>query len=251
MLLKISLGIAILVGLATLALTHLQVAPKVGELQATLTQTTTERDTALAAESAAKADAKKSKETLETTIAQLRDATNALAAVTTRLTEQEERANKASAELEQRTIQNNEARSLLAQWEALGYGLDPLRRRLALTDDLERERNALAEEHRLLNRKIASLEAKLATLIGDELPEIVLPPGTKGNIIAVDPKYDFVVLDIGGNQGVLENAKMMVNRNGKLIGKVRITQVEPNRSIANVMPDWKQDDMMEGDQVLF
>jgi cell shape-determining protein MreC len=67
----------------------------------------------------------------------------------------------------------------------------------------------------------------------------------------VDPKYDFVILDIGAKEGVLPNAKMMVNRDGKLIGKVKITSVEPNRSIANVMPEWKQDEIMEGDQVLF
>jgi cell shape-determining protein MreC len=66
-------------------------------------------------------------------------------------------------------------------------------------------------------------------------------------VIAVDPKYDFVVLDIGGNQGILENAKLIINRDGKFIGKVRVTSVEPNRSVANVMPEWKQDDIMEGD----
>src|SRR3546814_1545556 len=62
------------------------------------------------------------------------------------------------------------------------------------------------------------------------------------------PKYDFVVLDIGENQGVLERAQMLVNRDGKLIGKIQITQVEPNRSIANVLQDWKQEEIMEGDQ---
>jgi hypothetical protein len=36
-----------------------------------------------------------------------------------------------------------------------------------------------------------------------------------------------------------------------LIAKVRISTVETNRSIANVLREWKQSDIMEGDQVLY
>jgi hypothetical protein len=46
---------------------------------------------------------------------------------------------------------------------------------------------------------------------------------------------------------------MLINRDGQLVGKVKITAVEPNRSIANVLPEWKQEgnEVMEGDQVFF
>ena len=77
-----------------------------------------------------------------------------------------------------------------------------------------------------------------------------LPPGLKGKVVAVDPKWNFVVLDIGERQGVLENAEMLVNRNGKLVAKVRITSVHPNSSVANILPAWAQADVMEGDQVI-
>ena len=36
---------------------------------------------------------------------------------------------------------------------------------------------------------------------------------------------------------------------GKLVAKVRISSVQANRSIANVLPDWKFGDVMEGDTV--
>ena len=75
-------------------------------------------------------------------------------------------------------------------------------------------------------------------------------PMVIGKILAVDPKYDFVVLDVGGNQGMVENGKLLVNREGKLVGKLRITKVEANRSIANIMPDWTTAELMEGDQVV-
>jgi hypothetical protein len=60
-----------------------------------------------------------------------------------------------------------------------------------------------------------------------------------------------VVLDIGEEQGVLENGEMLVNRNGRLVAKVKIKTVERSRSIANVLPGWKLGDVMEGDEVLY
>jgi hypothetical protein len=35
------------------------------------------------------------------------------------------------------------------------------------------------------------------------------------------------------------------------VGKVKIVSVEPNRSIANIMPGWKLGEIMEGDQVIY
>jgi hypothetical protein len=43
----------------------------------------------------------------------------------------------------------------------------------------------------------------------------------------------------------------MVSRNGKLIGKVRVSTVQPDRSIANIVPGWQLEEIMEGDQVIF
>jgi hypothetical protein len=51
---------------------------------------------------------------------------------------------------------------------------------------------------------------------------VLLPTGLRGKILAVDPKYDFVVLNIGEDQGAKERGVMMVDRDGKLLGKVRI-----------------------------
>jgi cell shape-determining protein MreC len=76
-------------------------------------------------------------------------------------------------------------------------------------------------------------------------------PPVVGKVLVVDPKYDFVVLNVGGNQGVVENGRLLVNRDGKLVAKLRVTKVEPNRSIANIVPDWKQSEVMEGDQVVY
>jgi hypothetical protein len=78
-----------------------------------------------------------------------------------------------------------------------------------------------------------------------------LPDGLKGSIVQVDPKYEFVVLNIGENQGVKRRGEMLINRNGRLIGKVQIVSVLPDKSVANLMPAWKQDEPFEGDEVLY
>ena len=72
----------------------------------------------------------------------------------------------------------------------------------------------------------------------------------KGKVLATDPKWDFVVLNVGEDQGVLENGELLVNRNGKLVAKVRVRTVEKTRCIANIVPGWKIGEVLEGDSVL-
>ena len=80
--------------------------------------------------------------------------------------------------------------------------------------------------------------------------DVELPADLHGQVLVADPKWDFVVLNVGQNQGVLEDGIMLVNRNGRLVAKVQVRSVQSDRSIANVLPNWKLGDVMEGDQVI-
>jgi dihydropteroate synthase len=113
-----------------------------------------------------------------------------------------------------------------------------------------KEKDAYTAENKVILRKNTELVNKIDALIGVQT-EVVLPAGLKGKVTAVDPRYDFVVLNIGANQGVLERGKMLVSRAGKLIGKVQIVSVEPDRCIANMLPAYKAGDVTEGDEVLY
>ena len=251
MLLKITLGLAILVGLATLYVTHVNVGGKITQLTSDLTSTQGQLATSQANEQKLTDDNKVLKTSLDTTARNLGEATNRLAQATALAQEQTERANKSAKELNDVTEARNEAQRELAAWRVFEMSPEQIRNNLSHLRTLERDNQVLQTDNTVMNRKVKGLERELARYRGDEEQDVVLPPGTKGNIVAVDPKYDFVVLNIGGNQGVVEKAKMLVNRDGKLIGKVQITAVEPNRSVANVLPEWKQDELMEGDQVIF
>ena len=251
MLLKISLGLAILLGVATIFLTHTQLGGKINQLTTDLQTTTTDLEQSRATEQKQRTDIKALRTQVEDTTRSLNEATNALVQAQSKAQEQQVRADRATAELNTVTAERNTAQQELSQWRLFEMSPEQIRNHLARLRQVERERDVFLTENKTQTRKIADLERRLNRYEGGMDVEVQLPPGTKGNVVAVDPKYDFVVLDIGAQQGVLQDAKMMINRDGKLIGKVKITSVEPNRSVANILPEWKQDEVMEGDQVLF
>lgn len=59
--------------------------------------------------------------------------------------------------------------------------------------------------------------------------------GLEGQVLAVNPAWNFVVLNLGDKNGVASNTELLVKRGNQLVGKVRITSVEPSTSIADIV----------------
>ncbi|MBE2202985.1 MAG: hypothetical protein IAE94_01415 [Chthoniobacterales bacterium] len=59
--------------------------------------------------------------------------------------------------------------------------------------------------------------------------------GLEGRVLAVNQAWNFVVLNLGDKNGVVGNAEMLVKRGNQLVGKVRVTSVEPSTSIADIV----------------
>ena len=59
--------------------------------------------------------------------------------------------------------------------------------------------------------------------------------GLEGRILAVNQAWNFVVLNLGDKNGVVGNAEMLIKRGTQLVGKVRVTSVEPSTSIADIV----------------
>ncbi len=251
MLLRISLGIAILAGLAALYFSQFTVKPELERLSTSLQTAETERGTAQENEKKAKSAENKAKTELETAKRELNDKSATLEATTARLNEQQNRANQLAADLTKTTADRNEAQQEVSRWRATGVNPDQIQAMRTQVTKLTEERDAISGENKILLRNGKQLQARLDKYEGGEEKDPDMPAGLKGKVLAVDPKYDFVVIDVGGNQGAVERGKLLVSRDGKLVGAVRITRVEPNRSIANVIPEMKQGDLMEGDQVLY
>jgi hypothetical protein len=243
---RISLLIALVAGIAALAITQLRVAENIKTL-------TSERDQF-------KADSERSQREALDFKRQAKDATAAadrakkalettktdLAAASEKADQQEKRANDLAAQKDKLTQERNDAQTELAKWRASGLTLEQITATILENKKLTGENNGLKVENKVLGRQLMQSKAELDLLTG-RIDKVPLPPGLKGKIIAVDPKYEFVVLDIGEAQGVLRRGEMLINRSGRLVAKVRILTVEPNRCIANILPDWKQGEPMEGD----
>src|SRR3569623_1938765 len=116
MLLKISLGIAILAGLATLYVSHLQVGGKINDLNEKLTSTQASLDQSQQNETKLRGETKSLRTQLDGTVKALGEATNDLAAARSKVQEQQQRADKASAELTSVTAERNTAQQELSQW---------------------------------------------------------------------------------------------------------------------------------------
>jgi hypothetical protein len=60
-------------------------------------------------------------------------------------------------------------------------------------------------------------------------------PAIRGTVLAVNQVYNFVVLNLGGRQGVEPNTEMLVLRDGSFIGKIRVSSVEPATAIGDII----------------
>jgi cell shape-determining protein MreC len=77
--------------------------------------------------------------------------------------------------------------------------------------------------------------------------------GLRGTILAVNQAYNFVVLNLGARHGVESNAEMLVLRDGALVGKIRISSVEPATAIGDIITNSlaRGAQMQPGDNVIY
>ncbi len=96
-------------------------------------------------------------------------------------------------------------------------------------DSAEREKQLLAERIRNANRGSSMGQAPK--------PRAAAPrnPGLRGTVLAVNQAYNFVVLNLGGRQGIETNSEMLVLRGGSLIGRIRVSSVEPATAIGDIV----------------
>ncbi len=104
----------------------------------------------------------------------------------------------------------------------------------------EAQQAELAEKETLiakLQQDLDSARTQLETLVTEKnnRMQLKMRNGLEGRILAVNPAWNFVVLNLGDKNGIVNNAELLVKRGTKLVGKVRITSVEPSTSIADIV----------------
>ncbi len=249
MLIRISLIIAIIAGLAAGALNFIKVKEKIDVVVAERNDwnqkyVKTDQDLTSTKGELAKTekDLTKTKETLAKTE---QERATAVAEAETQI----KKATELSQKLTESNAKLNDASAELAAYTATGYKPEQV---ASLGKQIKAAQEALdvsIQEKKIIQRTLAKTEAELEWLRGTNAA-ITLRADLKGRVLVTDPKWEFVVLNVGEDEGAKLHGELLVSRDGRLVAKVIISEVQKGRSIANLVPGWKIGEITEGDQVI-
>lgn len=249
MLIRISLIVAIVAGLAAGVLNFLKVKEKIDTVVAERNDWNQKYVTTDAELSTTKSDlAKTTKELDKTkeTLAQTEQQRNAAVA-------EADIQSKKSAELTDKlnvTLrERDDARANLAAYEATGYKPEQIAALGKQVKDAQNAYDVSVLEKQIIQRRLEKVVAELDWLRGTNTT-ITMRSDLKGKVMVTDPKWDFVVLNVGEEGGAKLHGELLVSREGKLVAKVIIKDIQKDRCIANVVPGWKLGDVYEGDVVI-
>jgi len=242
--------IVIILSVLIIAILWGKTKPSITSLQDELVSAQEARTQAEAAQRTAQAAQRDAEDLAETRLAELTNAKDSLKNAMTALGQQRARGDELDTQLSEVTDQLLDARRELQSWIALGVDQQyvyTMKQRIA---DAHDEIAAITEEKTVLLRQMDQMRYELGRFVGPT-QKVVMRDGLEGNVQAIDSDWGFVIVNVGEKDGARENGELLVSREGKLIGKLLISSVEDNRSIANVIPGWVQSDIQVGDAVAY
>jgi multidrug efflux pump subunit AcrA (membrane-fusion protein) len=249
MLLRISLIVAILAGIGAGVVSYIEITDKVPAL---VKQRDDEKDLKLAKiDELHKTNAILVKTTFELkqTKEELAETQSARDKAIARAEDQTKRADELNDKLTKAMQERDDAQNQLAAYKATDLTPEQVLKLNKNLKDAYAQIDAINTEKQILQRTLTSTKAELGKFKGEN-PDIMLRADLKGKVMVVDPKWDFVVLNVGEDQGAIQDGELLVSRSGKLVAKVIIRSVQKDRCIANVMPGWKLAEPVEGDEVI-
>jgi hypothetical protein len=249
MLMRISLIVAIIAGLAAGALSFIKVKEKIDVL-------VTERNTEHANYVKTDAELTTTKSDLAKTTKELTKTKDALAkseqertAAVAEMEVQIKKSTELSQKLTETIGQRDDARAELASYVATGFTPKQIAGLGKQIKDAEDALEVSQLEKKIIQKELDKTREKLLALI-DPDHIVRMKADIRGKILVADPKWEFVVLNVGEDGGAKLNGEFLVSREGRLVAKVIIREVQKDRCIANLMPGWKLADVSEGDQVI-
>ena len=242
--------IVIILSVLIIAILWGKTKPSITSLQGELVSAQDARTQAEKAQRSAERDKQEAEDLAETRLAELTNAKDSLKNAMTALGQQRARGDELDTQLSEVTDQLLDARRELQSWIALGVDQQyvyTMKQRIA---DAHDEIAAITEEKTVLLRQMDQMRYELGRFVGPT-QKVVMRDGLEGSVQAIDSDWGFVIVNVGEKDGARENGELLVSREGKLIGKLLISSVEDNRSIANVIPGWVQSDIQVGDVVAY
>ncbi|MGK0189863.1 MAG: small-conductance mechanosensitive channel [Verrucomicrobiales bacterium] len=163
----------------------------------------------------------------------------------TELTDLEERLEAMKLSLEEKDVEKQEAQDALA-------GMKEKIAVIGRIDELKDVITGLQAEKNAAEGKVANLKSQLFSAINEKnttdsaLNRVKTTELDKasGRMLGsfstrvgnVDSSWRYITINAGDRQGVVKDAILEVVRGGNVIGKVRVSNVEPTRSAADVVP---------------
>jgi hypothetical protein len=124
---------------------------------------------------------------------------------------------------------------------------------LVLTDQMNALRGIRLELETRNNQLVAQVtrykEVTDAHGINISDPLDGAPPQRNGTILAVNRPNLLVELSLGHDDGLRPGHLLDVTRSGRYVGKVRVRNADPNRAVAEILPDYIQGIIQENDRV--
>ena len=121
-------------------------------------------------------------------------------------------------------------------------------------NDLSEKMKVSESENKILNSAKEKLDLelkKLRTEIEMTKPGSAKSISLSGKIVAVNPTWNFVILDLGKNDQLVEGLTMVIYRGEKMIGKIKTVTVDAQTSVADVLPGTPASALEVGDQVVY
>jgi hypothetical protein len=123
-------------------------------------------------------------------------------------------------------------------------------------DEINKQKDRIADLELHIDaqdKRIEFLEAEVARLMRGSGITRPTTPGEKGTIIEVNTEWAFVVIKIDRDCDLSIDNVLRIQRNARLVGKVRITdvKVEENTAIGDILIPWQQLPIQEGDRVVY
>jgi hypothetical protein len=118
-----------------------------------------------------------------------------------------------------------------------------------LTDKLSDKESQLEATKRFVEK----LQKDLASMMHGFSESNAPPPGLQGRIVVVNTNWNFVVMDMIPEGRMIPLSDLTVQRNDKLVGKIRVSEVlaEQRFAFGEILMDWQQMPVAKGDYVFY
>ena len=124
---------------------------------------------------------------------------------------------------------------------------------LVLTDTMNRLRGIVQQQEERNGQLMAQVNMfkRVVDLKGIDIHEPLdgAPPERNGSVLVVNRSLKLAEISIGFDEGLRNGHLLDVTRNGQFVTKLRVRKTEPDRAVAEILADYSNGIIQEGDRV--